>query len=146
MNVIKSLLFAVAVLVSTPVFARAPVPIVNYPAVQVASGSGKTLTVDQIRQTIRVAAQRKGWEVMNHAAGKLIAMYMWRTHSITVEITPISGGYSLVYKDSTNMNYAPEAYWDSTNEEAKGVPVIHPFYNRYVNDLNTAIRLEFKTL
>ena len=149
MNAVKTLLFILAVLVTNPVFARASVPIVNYPAVSVATGSGKVPTVDQIRQTIRAAAQRKNWEVMNHVDGKLITMYRWRTHSITVEITPISGGYSLIYKDSLNMNYAPEAYWDDTsgsNESGKSGPVIHPFYNRYVKDLNTAIQLEFQSL
>jgi hypothetical protein len=131
---------------STLAFARAPEAIVDYPAIEAVSGSGKSLSVNEVRQAIQDAGKRKGWSIVSRSDGKLSGRYAWKRDKFImfVEITPIKGGYSLVYKDSVNLDYSPEAAWES--QESGGytkVPVIHPYYNRNVKGLIEAVRLEF---
>ncbi|MGE5467385.1 MAG: hypothetical protein ACM3Y9_08180 [Ignavibacteria bacterium] len=128
--------FAIALLafVSFNAAARSPVPIVNHPDVAVVSGSGKELTAAQVAQAIQVGAATRGWTTVQQGEGKLIATLplVHRKHTVMVEITYSNRSYSVVYKDSANMKYGV----------VDGQPVIHPFYNNWVNDLITAIRLE----
>ena len=44
--------------------------------------------------------------------------------------------YSIAYKDSDNMKYSP----------GDGQPLIYPYYNRFVGELNNAIRAELARL
>ncbi|MDR1275183.1 MAG: hypothetical protein LBL72_02165 [Candidatus Accumulibacter sp.] len=127
-------------------FARAPEPIVDYPAVEAVTLSGKALSVGEVTQAIQEAAKAAGWAVTKQENGKLIARRTWKNgkHSIFSEITPNKGGYSLVYKHSVNMGYTEDGSWSSSGEGGYvRIPSIHPFYNRYVRDLNEAIRNEF---
>ncbi|MDR1367490.1 MAG: hypothetical protein LBJ76_02085, partial [Candidatus Accumulibacter sp.] len=138
MKTATSLLFVSFMAVSTSAAARAPVPIVDYPAVEAKNFGGTPLTASQVSQAIQDAARKRGWIILKQKDGKLIARRGWKDdkHVIYSEITPIEGGYSLVYKSSVNMNYSADGGW--ANDESGGnakLPVIHPYYNRYVSKL-----------
>jgi hypothetical protein len=146
MKTLTTLIFAAFMAVSTAAFARPPEAIIDYHDVGVTTGSGKPLSANQVSLAIQMAGKNKGWSIVNRGDGKLVGRYSWKRdkHIMFVEITPANGSYSIVYRDSVNLGYAPEAAWES--QESGGdekVPVIHPFYNRYVKALIEAIRFEF---
>jgi hypothetical protein len=149
----SKLLFAfliAAALGAAPAVARDPVPIIDYPNIAVATSSGKPLQVGQVKQAIQTAAAAKGWSIGYQADGKLLATLMVRgKHTIVVEIPYAVDKYSLIYKDSTNMKYAPSGK-PMDNRDPTSMrsgtghtgAVIHPYYNRWVQELKEAIRLE----
>lgn len=141
MKAFKAALFALALLVSGVALARTPVPVVNYLDQPVVTASGKTLTVEQLQDVIRKIASEKKWVVMSNPNGVMVASLTWNAnkHTIMVEIVVAPDRYSLKYNNSINMKYAI-----SKGEYgiADGLPIIHPYYNRFVNDLHEGIRLE----
>ncbi len=133
MKVFKAILFVFALIMSSAAFARAAVPIIDLLDQPADTASGKALTVEQLQQTIRIAALGRNWSVTPQANGKIQASLSWNNkHMIAVEIICKENSYSIVYKDSINMKY----------EIFSGQPVIHPFYNDRVGELRRAIQIE----
>lgn len=131
-KLMATILLALA-LAAAPAVAREPVPIINYDNVPIVSTSGKVPRLEQVKQTIQAAGQAKGWSIAFQADGKSLATLIVRSkHTIVVEIIYTAEQYSMQYKDSTNMKFG----------ERDGGKVIHPFYNRWVQDLKEAIRVE----
>ena len=133
----KTKLFAAFLIASTlvaaPAIARDAVPVINYDNIAVATSSGKAPAVEQFKQALLTAAGARGWEIAQQADGTLQATLNVRgKHSIVVEIAYSDAKYSLTYKGSVNMKYG----------QRDGQPVIHPFYNKWVQDLKEAIGLE----
>lgn len=137
----KSKLFAALLIAATlfaaPVSARETVAIVNYDNLVVATNSGKVLVAEQVKQAILAAAGAKSWSIAYQADGKLLATLNVRgKHTVMVGISYTAEQYSLRYKDSTNMKFG----------EREGRAVIHPYYNKWVQELKEAIRIELLKL
>jgi hypothetical protein len=137
----KTKLFAAILIASalatSPAIAREPVPIINHDNISVATNSGKTLQLEQVKQAIQAAAGAKAWTIAFQADGKLLAtLHVRGKHTIVVEIAYAADKYSLQYRDSTNMKFG----------ELNGSKVIHPFYNKWVLELKDAIRIELLKL
>jgi hypothetical protein len=118
---------------------RAPVPIVDRPNVAAVTASGKPLSQEALKQAIISggATGPRKWYIVPDGDGKTLkGTYVVRAHTVVVHIVPGSNSYSLKYADSTNMKYAIEY----------GKPVIHPFYNDWVDQLILAIDYEVKKL
>jgi hypothetical protein len=133
------ILFAVAALAgASGVHARTPVPLVNVQNAPVNTGSGKAIPAEAVRKAIidGGAAGARKWYPTTSADGKLQLTYRVRSHTVSVHVTNTGTSYSLVYADSINMKYSLEG----------GTPVIHPFYNNWVNELRTAIDFELRKL
>jgi hypothetical protein len=131
------LLLALAFLaLSGQVHARGTVPVVNYENVQLAGGSGKPLSVDAVKQAIRTAAAAKSWAVTPDGDALTATLVVRNKHTVVVGITVSGDKYSLQFKDAVNMNVT----------ERDGLKLIHPFYNRWVQELNEAIRVELLKL
>jgi hypothetical protein len=137
---IKALVLTAAALAATGALAqRSPVPIIDHPNVAVLTASGKAVPLASLNQAIisGAAAGARKWEVVPGADGKTLrATYKVRTHTVMVDIVPSSTAFAVKYADSVNMKY--ELY--------DGKPVIHPFYNRWVDELIDSIRSEIKKL
>ena len=118
---------------------RTPVPIVDHENVTVVTASGKPLRADQVMQAIQKAASGNKWEILKAPeSNKLSATLRVRNkHTVVVGITYSAESYTLKYQESINMNY---------RKDAEGKPVIHPFYNRWVQQLNDSIRAELRAL
>jgi hypothetical protein len=151
----KSKLFAfvlfAATLAATPTIARTPVPIIDYDNISVATSSGKTLQLEQIKQAIQSAAGAKAWSIAFQPDGKVLATRNERNkHFIVVEIEYSADKYSLKYKDSTNMKFGDAPQPDPSRVQnptiAPGSKVIHPYYNKWVQELKDAIRVELLKL
>lgn len=130
----RVLVVVAALLAASAVHAqRAPVPIVERPNVPVATGSGKPASLEALKRAIidGGAAGARKWVIVPHGNG-LRGTYKVRSHTVVVDIVPGNNSYSLKYADSINMKYGID----------NGTPVIHPFYNRWVDELLEAIRME----
>ena len=138
MRAFKTVLFLLTITVSGVVFARTPEPVVNLYDQPVVAASGKTLSVDDVKQLITKVAHEKNWVVTPAGDRKLNASLSWNgnKHTIVVSIAYETDRYSVTYKDSINMKY----------EVSDGKAVIHPYYNRYVSGLREAIRVELLRL
>lgn len=134
MSLLKTILLFLALSISGLAAARAPEAIEDYPAVAVVGVNGRALSADEVRQVVQAAAAAKKWNVTGRTDGSMLASLSWNgdKHVIVVEITCSTGTYSLRYKDSSNMNYAV----------LNNKPSIHPYYNRFVRDLNELVRIE----
>jgi hypothetical protein len=134
MKALKSVLFALALIVSGSAIARPPVPMTDVVDQPIATASGKSLTAEETQAAIRSAAESRKWVVTPISDGKIAASLSWNSnkHTIVVTITPTAERYSIAYKDSVNMHYGVR----------DGQPVIHPYYNRFVDELRDAIRVE----
>lgn len=118
--------------------ARDAVPLVNLENQAISTGSGKTLTLDDVRRALRQAAAVRGWSIEDLAPGKALATLMVRgKHTVRVDVSYTEKSVSFTYRDSVNMKY-------SKNEE--GRPVIHPFYMKWVDNLMTDLRVELARL
>lgn len=131
---IQSMLLAVLMALAAGQAAaqRQPVPIINYENVAISSATGKPLTVSQVKQAIQSAAAAKQWQLVEQGPGRMMAtLHVRGKHTVVTEISYSPDQFSVVYKDSTNMKYSP-------GPDGKGA--IHPFYNRWTQDLKEAIR------
>jgi hypothetical protein len=137
-NLGRLLVLIAALLAAFAVFAqRAPVPIIDHANVPISTGSGKPASLEAIKRAIvdgGANGERK-WVFVPHGNG-LRGTYKVRTHTVVVDVTPGKDAFSLKYADSINMKY--EIY--------NGTPVIHPFYNRWVDELLKAISVEMTKL
>ncbi|MEX0693026.1 MAG: hypothetical protein WD075_01150 [Rhodospirillales bacterium] len=79
----------------------------------------------EAEKTIKLAGASLGWQVKQASPGKLIATLPIRTHVAIVDITHDTKQFSIMYKDSTNLDY------DGTN--------IHSNYNGWIQNLQKAI-------
>lgn len=138
--------------------AREPVPVVNHIDVPVMTSSGKAVSADQVRDAIMRAAEKKGWEVLRSPNSELLSakLVVRNKHTIVVSIPYSAERYSIKYQNSINMNYklsdGPQnsgsymQYNEPSRGTPAGTPLIHPFYNNWVNDLLKGIGEELKAI
>ena len=140
----QSLNFAVliaALVAASAVHARSTVPIIDHEKIAVVTGSGKSIDADSVKKAIAagVASNGRKWELHPAADGKTLqAALSWNAnkHTIVVEIVPTATQYSVKYVSSINMKY----------EVQSGTRVIHPHYNKFVEELIQSIRAELLKL
>ena len=127
--------------------ARTAVPIVNHDKVTWSRADGKQLDLPAVRSAITQAATSKTWSVENGPGDNtLIAkLLMHNKHTINVTITYSSTAFSVNYLSSINMKYAveedsPEVDPLSSKKNLGRHEVIHPNYNKWVQELVSAIQ------
>ncbi len=112
-----------------PAHSRNLAQIQNYENVPV--GSGKLIPAEKMREAFVAAGARRSWTFKDAGPGKLIGTLVVRgRHTVEVEVTYSPERYSVVYKNSSNMNYSEQG------------SLIHPNYNKWVGDLMNAVRSE----
>ena len=152
MNFLKTALLICATIFSFSANARAPVPVINYENVAIATATGKPLQTEQVKQAISLAATSKGWTVAYSADGSLLAtLVVHNKHTIVVKIDYDASKYSINYNDSKNMKYGiidVQSTIVSSNQDQShnGQAEIHPYYNKWVQDLKDAIGKELLKL
>lgn len=130
----KSTVFAATAMalmfLSGEAVARRGVAIQNYDNIPIVRVDNAALTDARVRQAIVGAIQRGKWLIVEDAPGRIVATYSIRNkHSLTVEVRYNGTQFSVVYQDSSNLNYT---------QGANG-PIIHPAYNKQVKALVDAI-------
>ncbi len=138
-SIVKLLLMLAALAIATSAHAqRPPVPIINHENVPVTTTSGKPPSAQQVKQAIINGATARKWTVTHTADGQKlhVKLFVNNKHTVVSEIENTDTSYSIRYLNSIDMKYAV----------VDNVPVIHPYYNRWVSELMNSIRLEFQKL
>ncbi|MFZ1642336.1 MAG: hypothetical protein WAV07_13095 [Candidatus Contendobacter sp.] len=89
-------------------------------------------TLDDVRDAIQQAGVSLGWQMRGVRPGLIIGTLTVRKHMAQVEIPYDRKSYSIVYRDSQNLNY------DGVN--------IHRTYNGWIKRLNDAIKVQLSRL
>jgi len=100
--------------------------VVDAPVIEPAVG--QKLTADQVKLAIMRAGATLGWQIKEVQPFLLEGTLHLRTHMAQVNIPYSAERYSIVYKNSQNLQY------DGTN--------IHSNYNGWVQNLNKAIQVQ----
>jgi hypothetical protein len=139
--------------------AREPVPLINYNDIPVVTGSGKPVTAEQVSDAILAAAKSYNWEMGKAPSQGLLSatLNVRGKHTVVVSIPYSAGMYSVQYQSSSNMKYRLADSTPSGNVEpyksgpsAQSIPgvtpMIHPYYDRWVQNLLQAIKIELKKI
>ncbi|MDB5975568.1 MAG: hypothetical protein JWR07_2328 [Nevskia sp.] len=78
-----------------------------------------------VEKAIITSGVTRNWKVIEKKPGSILLEYAPREFSVKVKVSYDAHSVNIVYADSTDMEYGQE----------KGVAVIHPNYNRWVNNL-----------
>lgn len=100
--------------------------VVDAPVVEPAGG--QKLTADQVKIAIERAGATLGWQIKEVQPFLLQGTLVLRDHVAEVNIPYSAQRYSIVYKDSKNLQY------DGKN--------IHSNYNGWVQNLDKAIKVQ----
>lgn len=135
--IIATLALLLSFTASTPALARTSVPIENLPNNPAVASSGKILSIDDVKRVIQAAALYRNWSLTEKSPGTFLATLNVRgKHTIMVDITYTETTYSISYSNSSNMNYTSDG----------GQGLIHPNYNKWVQDFRRAIQAELLKL
>ena len=114
-------------------WARGSVPVIDHEAVVAVRANGQPASAEQIRAAMQAAGAQRGWHITPAGNGKALAALNVRgKHTISADIGFAHGKYSVTYRDSSNMNYAP----------GEGRGSIHPKYNAWVQTLIDDTRIQ----
>jgi len=130
-------LLVVAIGFVQPVAARTNVPLIHPAPIAVATASGKPVTPEQVRGAILGGAVSKGWQPSDAGPGKITANILVRNkHRVVLDIAYDTRQITITYRESTNLDY----------EMVDGKALIHPNYNRWIQNLIQGIRVELVKL
>ena len=111
----------------------------------------KTLTKDQMKESISEGAWSAHWKVQDQGPDTILATYIIRRHTVNVRIAYTESSYSISYKSSFDM----KMYCTKNDSDKKlhkvvsgvqncpgNVPpyAIHGAYQTWIDELNSAIQ------
>ena len=97
-----------------------------------APGTSKAVSMADVEVAIRRAGHGLGWQIVPQGPGKAEGILVLREHRAVVDITYDTKSYSILYKDSSNLNYDGKT--------------IHSNYNGWIQNLDKAIRTQLDLL
>lgn len=119
--------------------AQEPVPLQNPIVMEVSQI--KNLTNESVRKSLLAAGNKLGWSIVDKDVGVVRGTLKIRQHEVVVDISYGTQQMSATYISSTNLNFDPTPPPKSVTREswmypsAPSGPVIHPNYQRWVNNL-----------
>ena len=130
--------------------ARSAVPLIEPARVELLA-AGANGNAEAVKNAIVAGGAPLGWAVVSSEPGKLRLKYNKQgKHEVVVDASYDATGYQLKYVSSFNMKYEIAAgtpagndstslYMASAREIGAGTPMIHPFYNKWVENLMRSI-------
>lgn len=106
-------------------------PVYNVQDAAIVTGKANAST-DDIQKAILRAGGSLGWNMKPAGNGAILGTLTLRKHVAVVEIKYNPKSYSILYKDSQNLDY------DGST--------IHGNYNGWIQNLNRAIQVQLQTL
>ncbi len=103
-------------------------PIYNVQDQVVVTPTGRPLTLQQVRAAIVHAGAALGWQMRDEGQGHMVGTLALRDHMAQVDIDFTPANYSIIYRNSTNLNY------DGNN--------IHSNYNGWIQNLQKSINTQ----
>lgn len=141
MRILVVLLSGMLLIIQSGCHGRSSVPIVNIEDQAIVREDGKALTAEQVKHAIITAgsADKKIiWDINEEKEGHFVAKLVVRgKHTVVVDIFYSATRLSIKYRDSINLNH---------EKDKEGPGLIHPNYNRWVDDLLRAIMAEIQTV
>ncbi|HEY8973324.1 MAG TPA: hypothetical protein VIN75_03845 [Burkholderiaceae bacterium] len=96
----------------------------------IVSADSQPLTLQAVRKAIIAGGAVHTWKPVADQPGVLTLEADSGQHQVVVDVAYDAQGYQITYKSSANMNY----------EHTDKRTTIHPKYNKWIQDLNSAIR------
>ncbi|MBD3755859.1 MAG: hypothetical protein IE937_09505 [Gammaproteobacteria bacterium] len=124
--VLKSTFAAALVAFTLTLVGCGAAPVQNYEAQPVPTN---IKSAEQVKQAIRRAGANLGW-IISEDGDKLKGTLNLRSHQAVISIPYSTTSYSLIYKNSVNLDYDAE----------KGT--IHKNYNGWMQNLNNRIQVQ----
>lgn len=118
--VLLTCLFALAACTTAPIYTVTDAPVVVV--------AGKQASENDVRDAIVRAGHRLGWQMVPGERGVINAKLSLRTHVAVVDVRYSATSYSIVYRDSTNLEHRGDQ--------------IHKNYNGWIQNLDRDIRNE----
>ena len=87
------------------------------------------LTTKAVHDAIVAGGSTHNWRVVGDKPGVLTLEADSREHQAVVDVAYDATGFKITYKSSANLNY----------EQSEKKTTIHPKYNQWIENLNTAI-------
>lgn len=111
-------------------------PVFNVENANINAVSGKEPTLEDVTRAIVSASGNSNppWNMQVVKPGHIVATLHTRSHMAQVDIQYTTKGYSITRKDSVDLKYDPE----------KGT--IHPSYNKWIQRLDSNIRMKTNML
>ena len=103
-------------------------PIMNISNEAIVVASGRTATMDNVRDSILRAGAKLGWQMTPSAPGMVDGRLSLRDHIAMIDVKYDTRSFSIVYRDSTNLDFR--------NGQ------VHRNYNGWIENLNREIRTE----
>jgi hypothetical protein len=119
-TVLLTCLFALAACTTVPIYTVTDAPVVVM--------AGKRASADDVRDAILRAGRHLGWQMVPGERGVINAKLSLRTHVAVVDVRYSATSYSIVYRDSTNLDHRGDQ--------------IHKNYNGWIQNLDRDIRNE----
>lgn len=107
-------------------------PLKNITESAITTGSEKSATIKVLGEAVVRAGGSLGWRMQRIKPGHIVGTLFLRSHMAAVDITFNEDTYSIMYKNSSNLNYDGEK--------------IHQNYNGWIKRLDDAINREFSML
>ena len=101
-------------------------PVYKAESVPILTGSGKSLSFEEVKTAIIRSAISRGWTVKEGVPGELVATISPRQHTAIVDIKFTEKYFSISYRDSTALRYNGST--------------IHRNYNKWVKALEQDIQ------
>ena len=92
----------------------------------------KAVSMEDVETAIRKAGTGLGWQIVPKGPGKAEGTLVLRDHKAVVDITYDTKAYSIMYKDSSNLQYDGKT--------------IHSNYNGWIQNLDKAIQTQLSAL
>ena len=103
-------------------------PIMNVSNEPIVVASGRTATMDNVRDSILRAGTKLGWQMTPSTPGVVDGRLSLRDHVAIIDVKYDTRSFSIVYRDSSNLDYRSGQ--------------IHRNYNGWIENLNREIRAE----
>ena len=130
----KAIIIIFVLFVSMPALAARLQPVDNRDNVAITTGSGKVLTVEQVKQGLKMAGSQRGWMFADDGPGKMTGTNNVRgKHLVKITIAYTKDSYSLKFLSAENMKM----------KVIDGVVYIHSNYNNWIQFLVSDIYNEF---
>ena len=125
------MLFAVVVVLGLVLAGCRSNPVYNVSGAPVTT-STRNYSMSDVRGAILQAGASLGWQMKDVKPGLIVGTLVIRDHMAQVDIPYNRTSYSIIYRDSQNLNY------DGVN--------IHSNYNGWIQRLNGAINAQLSRL
>jgi hypothetical protein len=127
---LRALLMAAALTTSTGAAMARSTAMIELGRQSIVTADSKPLTLQAVRKAIIVGGSVHTWRPVADQPGVLTLEADSGQHQVVVDVAYDAQGYQITYKSSANMNY----------EHSDSKTTIHPKYNKWIQDLNSAIR------